>query len=619
MRKYLIPILLLLVFIFIPLGMKAETLHDYFINNYGKVPAWEDRTKLAKECGIDDYLADKSQNISLLSCLKKKVLSLGGQVTQDIMLGGLVTKPYTFVPNTVIKSAEVNADFDTLYSLVNGQISDPNISNTAAINRTKINGTAIVSTGATSQTINSATTTINGTLLINTTNGYLRAPVMTIAQRDALGSVEAGAIIYASDAGQFYVREGGTWSPISPAAATANANTTTKGIVEEADITELSNNTGTGATGARLYINPELSASSTTGTPDAHKVMRLRSDGHADASFGGVTTSLATLDSNIKVVQNPASSTSTPTVNSIPISPTTTAELARGWIPFKFGGDCSDGALTISSGTTTINLGGAAVFTKNYSSISITGTGALAFSNPSSAGTLIIMRDCGDFTVTSTANPTIDLRNIGAVGGSGGAPGTGSDGSTATNWIAGLVSGGYGGLAGTAGNDGGGGAGGSSSSGIGESGHNGSGGTLGGAAGTSSYFNSASAPFISLYARPGSGGGGGGSGNNSGANGSNGGRGAGGLSIEVKGSLIFSGVINANGTVGNNGLATMTNFSGSGGGGGGGTVTIIANTITTNTGTISTSGGVGGLISGNRGQGGTGADGFGYVGKNINF
>src|SRR5262249_4478364 len=38
----------------------------------------------------------------------------------------------------------------------------------------------------------------------------------------------------------------------------------------------------------------------------------------------------------------------------------------------KFGGTGADGALSISSGTTTINLGNAAVVVKNYTSISIT-------------------------------------------------------------------------------------------------------------------------------------------------------------------------------------------------------------------------------------------------------
>lgn len=80
----------------------------------------------------------------------------------------------------------------------------------------------------------------------------------------------------------------------------------------------------------------------------------------------------------------------------------------------KFGGDGSDGELSIPSGTTTIDLGGAAIFVKNYSSISITGTGKLAFSNPHAGGTLVVLRSQGDVTLTSSTVPCIDLRGIGA-------------------------------------------------------------------------------------------------------------------------------------------------------------------------------------------------------------
>ena len=59
---------------------------------------------------------------------------------------------------------------------------------------------------------------------------------------------------------------------------------------------------------------------------------------------------------------------------------------------FGYGGSGSDGALSISSGTTTIALGGARVVVKNYTNISITGTGDLAFSSPHADGTTIILK-----------------------------------------------------------------------------------------------------------------------------------------------------------------------------------------------------------------------------------
>src|SRR3990167_9608249 len=58
-----------------------------------------------------------------------------------------------------------------------------------------------------------------------------------------------------------------------------------------------------------------------------------------------------------------------------------------------FGGDGTDGELNVSSGTTDIALGGARVVTKNYSSISITGTGAITFSNPHAEGTTVIFKN----------------------------------------------------------------------------------------------------------------------------------------------------------------------------------------------------------------------------------
>ena len=82
----------------------------------------------------------------------------------------------------------------------------------------------------------------------------------------------------------------------------------------------------------------------------------------------------------------------------------------------KFGGTGADGALAITSGTTTIDLGGAQVFVKNYTSISITGTGALAFTNPHANGTTVILKSQGDVTITSSASAAIDVSSLGSAG-----------------------------------------------------------------------------------------------------------------------------------------------------------------------------------------------------------
>ena len=80
----------------------------------------------------------------------------------------------------------------------------------------------------------------------------------------------------------------------------------------------------------------------------------------------------------------------------------------------KFGGDGSDGALSVSSGTTTIDLSSASVVVKNYTSISITGTGVIDFTNPHANGTTIIFRSQGNVTISSTTVPAIDLNEMGA-------------------------------------------------------------------------------------------------------------------------------------------------------------------------------------------------------------
>lgn len=90
---------------------------------------------------------------------------------------------------------------------------------------------------------------------------------------------------------------------------------------------------------------------------------------------------------------------------------------ATGRIPtgfMRFGGDGSDSALSITSGTTTLSLASAQVVVKNYTSISITGTGTFAFSNPHANGTTIILKSQGNVTLTSSAAPMIDARNCGA-------------------------------------------------------------------------------------------------------------------------------------------------------------------------------------------------------------
>jgi len=409
-------------------------------------------------------------------------LSVDGEsiTNNSPMLGGLVTKPYTFSPNTVIRSSDVNSNFDTLYTLVNGNITNANVNASAAIGASKISGTAIVSSPSASQTITGTTTiigltTVQGGFIVSTTAGTIRVPSMTNTQRDALTAV-AGDIIYSTTDGQFYVREGTSWTGFTPAAETALANTTTKGIVEEATSAEFIAGTATGSTGARLFVNPTsildyktshwitatngdasiaygdiVYVSSTDGriykvlANDSSLINKVYGVAYEGGAAGAtvkvlldgsiVYTTLAPAGSVVyvsdagkptttagtykKIVGRTTSATSwifspsayqetdTPTANAVPISDASST--LRGWSG-AFGGDGSDGVLNITSNTTTINLSNASIIVKEYTSINISSGAGLAFSNPSSTGSYIVLKSRGDCTIAGT----IDASGMGA-------------------------------------------------------------------------------------------------------------------------------------------------------------------------------------------------------------
>lgn len=286
-----------------------------------------------------------------------------------------------------------------------------------------------------------------------------------------------------------------------------------------------------------------------------------------------------------------------------------------GGLPFsgsKFGGTGADGALSISSGTTTLNMGGASVYIKNYSSISITGTGALAFSNPASTGTIIIIKCQGSCTITSSATAAILADGMGAAGGAGG--GTSAHAGTQPLIWAFTAAPGAGGTGGTSGNYGGPGGGGASviSAASGGSANNGASvGSNGNITGI--YYNVNRVAFMKAYVEPGAGGGSG-TYNYGGTVGA-GGNGGGAVYIEVAGALNFGtgAVISANGSAGG---SPSGSYCGAGGGGGGGVVAILYNTLTANNGTIAVNGGAGGTGGG---TGGTGGAGTSYIGLNTEF
>lgn len=258
----------------------------------------------------------------------------------------------------------------------------------------------------------------------------------------------------------------------------------------------------------------------------------------------------------------------------------------------KFGGTGADGALTITSGATNIDCAGAAVVIKNYTSISITGTASITFTNPHANGTLVIFKSVGNVVITTSTNPAIDLRGMGA---------------SATNYGTGSIVGPTSGASDT---------------------------TMLGGKGIRAG-KTIVGKAVTFFA--GSGGGNGGSG---GGSGGTGGRGGGGLYIECGGSLNITSTINAsgsNGTAGSSGgggggytvygagggagqldgsngtsVGTAGGGGSNGGSGGGGSIVIVYNALTANTGTYTITGGAT-VTGGATANGGAGGDGYSMV------
>lgn len=238
----------------------------------------------------------------------------------------------------------------------------------------------------------------------------------------------------------------------------------------------------------------------------------------------------------------------------------------------KFGGSGADGALSITSGTTTIDASNANMVVKNYSSINIASSGALTISNKATDGTILVLKSVGDCTIDGV----IDMSSMGA--------------NKEVN--------GFGILDETADHQGG--------HGVQTGAAPRAAGTPGVILGLKGFYVTPDATrlwrkFILVAAGSGGGDGGNGantSGGSDGGVGGNGGVGGGAVIIECRGALDFSstGEIKVDGGAGSNG-ADGSSGKGAGAGGAGGSAgmaLIIYNSLTDNSGTINARGGAGG-------------------------
>lgn len=256
----------------------------------------------------------------------------------------------------------------------------------------------------------------------------------------------------------------------------------------------------------------------------------------------------------------------------------------------SFGGDGSDGALNVTSGTTSLDASSANILVKYYTSINISAGATLDLSNKATDGTILILKSQGNVTIAGT----IDLIGDGA---NAETNGFGIMDTTTT----------HDGDAGTAGAAGNGGAGGSGD---------------GTAYGNTEFYITKDANL--LYRRLtqlacGSGGGSGGDGVLvSGVAGTGGAGGAGGgvVIIECGGSINFTGTISVDGADGSDGSAGSGDSGGGGGGAGGaaGMALILYRTLTSVGGTINARGGAGGAGGDGGGSGGNAGAGGGGQG-----
>lgn len=284
---------------------------------------------------------------------------------------------------------------------------------------------------------------------------------------------------------------------------------------------------------------------------------------------------------------------------------------ALGMMSLSFinkGSTGADGALNISSGTTNYNLGGAAIFIKNFTSISITGTAKVTFTNPHTNGTLIIFKHQTGFTCTSSTVPAIDVSSLGGSANNFGTTNARKNmpGASASGTVGGP--GGLGNLFANQQYD-------HIIFGCGAGGTNGSqtpfgGNNPGGPGGASSLTDDGSPGSNGTST----------SGNSASPTGGIGGMGGGGLLIIGGGAINFTSTIWAKGSDGGN-----PNFNGggnvgasAGSAGAGGYVTIIGDSISTNTGTIVVTAGAPGVSGTNCGSPGASANGSSFIGIRSN-
>lgn len=287
-----------------------------------------------------------------------------------------------------------------------------------------------------------------------TTHAGIKLLSLTTVQRDAL-SASNGMIIYNSTTGELNQYIWGAWSAVAAGSTQPNASTTVAGKKEDPTDAETIAGTDVWGTGATMSPTPSQVAKNIQSGCFVYGT----DVGGDDTYVVALTPTLTTytpgqrLRAKLTTANNWACTIDFwPWVKNIKMidgtDPLDGDIIANGVYDFiydgtnmllmntktniiKFWGDWADWALAITSWATNIDCANAAVVIKNYSSISITGTASLTFTNPSSNWTVIILRSQGNVTLTSSATPMIDLRLMWGAGGAGVASSNSSNAWTA--------------------------------------------------------------------------------------------------------------------------------------------------------------------------------------------
>lgn len=220
---------------------------------------------------------------------------------------------------------------------------------------------ADISTAVNSK-LNSSGGTITGPVDFSGATTTFELPNLTTAQRNALVSPANGMKIYNTTVGEFQGYSAGSWITEASGSTQPNASETVAGKVEQATLAEQGSQTEFGGTGAPLFMNPKNTAKTSSGAGDENKIVLAGVNGKIAEGF------------------------------------------LQDWI--SEGGDGSDGALNVSSGTTTLTT----YKVYQYSSITIASGATLAFNSNFQNKPIIIL--CSG---NADIQGTISVNGLGAI------------------------------------------------------------------------------------------------------------------------------------------------------------------------------------------------------------